>query len=454
MPDYAALLLSDPVLSIAAYELRGISCSVSPRLAQRQTRRTILTFTHPKAEVPEPACLLVSHIPGFLSNLRAAGYSERTLKKKQSVVTAFAKWSQRRRTRLRELNEQDVASFLGRSPERRKTRVRFEKSALRLLLNYLRHGAGVTGSVPSACPSPVDDLVCRYVDYLRKDRGLAENSILVYAPFVRDLLSDQVSKTGSVSVKAFDSAAIRKVLLTRARERSGEYTRLLATSLRSFFRFLFLCGNLDVDLSISVPTVRKCQKPGVPAFLAPDEIDRVLAATDQSTATGRRDYAILLLLARLGLRACEIVTLELNDIRWRSGEIVIRGKGRVIESLPLPADVGAALARYLREDRSVRESRRVFLRVYAPPVGLTGPAAVGHIVRLSLRRAGVQRSGRGAAHLFRHGLGTQMIRKGASLAEISEVLRHRSLNTTAIYAQVSFEALRTVATPWPVRGDR
>jgi len=180
----------------------------------------------------------------------------------------------------------------------------------------------------------------------------------------------------------------------------------------------------------------------------------VLAATDQSTA-GRRDYAILLLLARLGLRAGEIVTLELNDIRWRIGEIVIRGKGRVIESLPLPADVGAALAQYLREDRSIREGRRVFRRVYAPPVGLTGPAAVGHIVRLSLTRAGVQRSGRGAAHLFRHGLGTQMIRKGASLAEISQVLRHRSLNTTAIYAQVSFEALRTVARPWPViRGAR
>jgi site-specific recombinase XerD len=193
----------------------------------------------------------------------------------------------------------------------------------------------------------------------------------------------------------------------------------------------------------------------VPAFLSPEEINRVLAATDRSTATGRRDHAILLLLARLGLRAGEIVTLELDDIRWRSGEIIIRGKGRIIESLPLPADVGEALARYLHEDRSIREGRRVFRRVYAPAVGLTGPAAVGHIVRLALKRAGVQRSGRGAAHLFRHGLATQMIRKGASLAEISEVLRHRSLNTTAVYAQVSFEALRTLARPWPViRGDR
>jgi integrase/recombinase XerD len=415
----------------------------------------LTTITNPKAEAPEPVGLPHSHIALFLAKLRAAGYSERTLKKKRSVADTFVEWSQRNSIGLHQLSEDCITAFLGRSPERHIAREQFERSALRLLLVYLRRDAGVSGPLPSPCPSPVDELVCRYVDYLRKDRGLAENSILVYVPFVRDLLRDQVSSVGDLAVEAFDAATIRSFLLSHVRERSGEYRRLLATSLRSFFRFLFLRGDLAVDLSLCVPTVRKCQKPGVPAFLSPDEIDQVLAATDQSTTTGRRDYAILLLLARLGLRAGEIVTLELNDIRWRIGEIVIRGKGRVIESLPLPADVGAALAQYLREDRSVREGRRVFRRVYAPPVGLTGPAAVGHIVRLSLSRAGVQRSGRGAAHLFRHGLGTQMIRKGASLAEISQVLRHRSLNTTAIYAQVSFEALRTVATPWPViRGAR
>jgi site-specific recombinase XerD len=333
--------------------------------------------------------------------------------------------------------------------------VKFEQSVLRLLLQYLRQNAGVPGQPPSPRPSPVDVLVGRYVNYLRNDRGLAENSILVYAPFIRGLLNEQISKTGGVSIKLFDAATIRGYLLSQARDRSSEYTRLLATALRSFFRFLFLCGDLPADLSISVPTVRKCRKNALPTFLSPQETDRVLAATDQSTDTGRRDYAVLVLLARLGLRAGEIVTLELEDIHWRSSEIVIRGKGRVMESLPLCADVGEALARYLQEDRSVRKSRRVFCRVYAPPIGLAGPAAVGHIVRLALARAGVQRSGRGAAHLFRHGLATQMIRKGASLAEISEVLRHRSLNSTAIYAQVSFEALRTVARPWPVvRGAR
>jgi site-specific recombinase XerD len=170
-----------------------------------------------------------------------------------------------------------------------------------------------------------------------------------------------------------------------------------------------------------------------PSYLSAEQTERVLAAVDRSKSTGRRDYAVLLLLARLGLRAGEVVTLELDDIRWRSGEIVIRGKGRMLDHLPLICDVGEALASYARNDRGVTSSRRVFLRTWAPRIGLTGPAAVGHIVRRALARAGIRRSGRGAAHLSRHGLATKIIRQGASLAEIAEVLRHRSQNTTAIY---------------------
>ena len=290
------------------------------------------------------------------------------------------------------------------------------------------------------------------MDYLRNDRGLAKNSVLVYAPFIRGLLVDQVAKTGRISVDAFDAISIRSFLLECIHGRSGEYARLLATALRSFFRFLFLCGDLPADLSASVPTVCKPHRTVVPTFLSPEQIDRVIAAIDRSTLTGRRDHAVLLLLARLGLRAGEIAFLELDDIHWRTGEIVIRGKGGTVDLLPLLSDIGEALALYIRQDRSIGESRRVFQRVYLPHVGLTGPAAIGHIVRLALARAGVRRSGRGAAHLFRHGLATQMIRSGASLTEISEVLRHRSLNTTAVYTQVSFEALRTVARLWPVIG--
>ncbi len=277
------------------------------------------------------------------------------------------------------------------------------------------------------------------------------NSVLVYAPFIRDFLAAQTTQTGRVSPELFDTLIVRNFILEHTVDRSSEYTRLLCTALRSFFRFLLLCGQTSRDLSNAVPMFRKYRQSVPPAFLSPGEVERVLAATG-STLSGRRDHAILLLLARLGLRGGEVVALELDDIRWRAGEIVVRGKGRMVDHLPLLSDVGEALALYIREDRGVSTSRRVFLRTWAPRSGLTGPAAVGHIVRRALAQVGVLRSGRGAAHLFRHGLATKMIRHGASMSEIAEVLRHRSQNTTAIYAQVSFEALRAVALPWPATG--
>ena len=285
-----------------------------------------------------------------------------------------------------------------------------EKSALRLLLDYLRHGAGVPGPLPSPCPSPVDELVCRYVDYLRKDRGLAENSILVYVPFVRDLLRDQVSRAGGLSVKAFDAATIRSFLLNHVRERSGEYRRLLATSLRSFFRFLFLCGDLTVDLSLSVPTVRKCQKAWHArlSLTRGNRPGRSQRRTSRQPLT-RRDYAILLLLlARLGLRAGEIVTLELNDIRWRSGR---NRHSRQRSRNRVPCRCPPMLAQpwlYTSVKIAVsREGRRVFRRGLRATCRIDGACSSRpRIVRLSLTRArGFQRSGRGAAHLFRHGFG-------------------------------------------------
>jgi site-specific recombinase XerD len=255
----------------------------------------------------------------------------------------------------------------------------------------------------------------------------------VYVPFIRDFLRAQTFHAGCLSQDAVDTLKIRSFLVAHTKGRSDEYARLLATSLRSFFRFLFFAGETARDLSSSIPMVRKYRMSVPPSFLSPEQTERVLAATDRSTSSGRRDYAVLLLLARLGLRAGEVVSLELDDIRWRAGEIVIRGKGRMVDHLPLVCDVGQALAAYVRDDRGISSSRRIFLRTWAPRIGLTGPAAVGHIVRLALTRAGIRRSGRGAAHLFRHGLATKMIRHGASIAEIAEVLRHRSQNTTAIY---------------------
>jgi len=297
-----------------------------------------------------------------------------------------------------------------------------------------------------------DRLLRQYQSYLRRDRGLSEHSVHVYVPYIRDFLATEVKRASRFSPGAFSALIIRQYLVDTTRNRSEEYRRLLAVSLRSFFRFLFIYGHASQDLSSSVPVVRKYRQSVPPFFLSPDEVERALSVIDHSTARGRRDYAVVLLLARLGLRASEVVLLELDDIHWRTGEIVIRGKGGIVEPLPLVSDVGKALAMYIRRDRGISPTRRLFLRHYRPVVGFAGPAAVGHIVRSVLARAGIRRSGRGAAHLFRHGLATKMIRRGATLSEISEVLRHRSQTTTAIYTQVSFEALRSVAQPWPSTG--
>lgn len=391
------------------------------------------------------------HIDAFLAHLRHAGYSEVTLGKKRRVLNAFSRWMRSKSIVLEHLDESDLAEFAKNPQDARASYVQFKLSVLRLHLAYLRVETLVRAPAPNAEPE-VDCIHRQYVEYLRQDRGLTENSVHVYAPFIRDFLASQNDENGRISCRAFDAATLRNYLLIRSKGRSGEYVRLLSVALRSFCRFLFLHGDTVRDHSHFVPTVKRWRQSSVPAFLSPEQEESILAATDRSTATGRRDYAILLLLARLGLRAGEIVALELGDIRWRSGELVIHGKGQMVEHVPLLSDIGEALARYLHEDRGASASRRVFLRMWAPHVGLTGPAAIGHIVRLAFVRAGFRRSCRGAAHLFRHGLATTMIRHGASMAEIAEVLRHRSQDSTAIYAKVSFESLRGVARTWPTTG--
>jgi site-specific recombinase XerD len=395
-------------------------------------------------EGPHPG-LRDTHIDSFLTYLRAQGYAKRTLRKKRSVAASFARWTVRKQLAVNDLNESHLSAFVKRPPFKRRARIKFEMAALRLFLKYLRAETEVP--TPPLNASSADGLKLRYIDYLRKERGLTINSIRVYEPFIRDFLNAQ----GCTSPETLDAQTVQGFLLDSIRNRSSEYARLLATALRSFFRFLYLRGETATNLALSVPTVRKWRQAEITPFLSPDEVESVLSRTDRSTPRGGRDYAILLLLARLGLRAGEIVTLELGDILWRTGEVVIRGKGRIQGRLPLLSDVGEALALYISQNRSTSTSRLVFLRMFAPRVGLTGPAAVGHIVRLAFARAGLRPS-RGAAHLFRHSLATRMIRHGASIAEISEVLRHQSQSSTAIYAKVAFESLRDVARPWPGKG--
>lgn len=389
---------------------------------------------------------LEAYVDSFLEEQRAAGYSPKTLPQRQSIATAFARWADAQTRPELPVGDEHVKTFHARRSVRPTAPEHEQATARRFLAHLWARGA----LPPVQCPvTPADAVAARYVTFLRQDRGFAENSILVYAPCAREFLVYRLAQAGTLALDRLDAETVRTFLLARIKDRSTESSRLLTVALRSLLRFLFLRGETSRDLSAAVPSIRTYHLAGVPALLSLDEVDRVLATPDRSTTRGRSDYAILLLLARLGMRASEVMTLELGDLRWRTAEIVVRGKGPRVDHLPLLADVGRALAAYLRHARGPSPSRRVFLRLIPPRIGLTRPCAIDHIVRLALSRAAIPPGPRHVAHLFRHSLATRMIRHGASIPEIAEVLRHRAQSSTAIYAKVSLQALRTVARSWP-----
>jgi site-specific recombinase XerD len=394
--------------------------------------------------------LNTAHVESFIVSLKASGYALCKLRDKCRITHEFVAWTSEMQIPAREVDESRVTQFLEPQEGRgSKERLAFKHVLLRAFLQYLRSAGVVSDREKSIEETPARRLEREYADYLRDERGLSFRSLLVYLPHVRALLATQVDDAGNVSPESLSAQSVRRFVMDRSRERSGGYALLLAVALRSFLRFLFLRGKTQIDLSFSITRVRTPQGATPHKFLPRTELSRILSTPDLRTATGLRDHAILLLLARLGLRAGEVVALELDDIGWRTGELLVRGKGRVHDRLPLLQDVGAALATYIQSARGKSDCRRVFLRRKAPRVGLGGPSAIDCVVRSAFGRAGVERPPGVAAHVLRHSLATEMIRHGASLAEISEVLRHRSVVATEIYAQVAFEALREVALPWP-----
>jgi site-specific recombinase XerD len=226
----------------------------------------------------------------------------------------------------------------------------------------------------------------------------------------------------------------------------------MATALRSFFRFLRQRGDITNDLAGAIPAMTNWRLTGLPRSLGPEQVEALLDSCDQDTALGQRDYAILLLLARLGLRSGEVVALTLDDLDWDSGTLIVHGKGERQERLPLPEDVGEAVANYLRQSRPHCVTRRVFIRLHAPHRGFSSSVAIDDVVRRALERTGLDPDQKGA-HLLRHSLATRLLGSGASLEQIAQLLRHAHPQTTEIYAKVDLKALRALAQPWPGGGE-
>lgn len=283
--------------------------------------------------------------------------------------------------------------------------------------------------------------------YLLEERGLSESTVPNMSRFVDQFLAAQFPDN-HFEFATLGAPDITEFVTRKASELRPGRTKLLVVALRGFLRYLRYRGQIETDLAACVPAVPGYSLTTLPKSLPPGSVERVLKHCDRSISQGRRDYAIVLLLARLGFRGGEVIALTLDDIDWDLGQITIKGKGGRTDKLPLPADAGAAIAQYLRRDRPRSDSRTLFLRLRPPFCPLGAQSAISTVVKRALKRAGI-RSKRKGAHLFRHTLATGMLQRGASLGEIGEILRHRNANTTRIYAKVDLLALRKLAMVWP-----
>jgi site-specific recombinase XerD len=386
---------------------------------------------------------LAQYLDPYLARIEEEGFSPSSVPSQAYAITRFSKWLQQKHIPLKDVDGATVRAFLNRDPGV----VHYpERATIHRLVVILRD-IGVLQAESEPPLTPVQECVREYRQYLVRQRGLSASSLANYLSFVEQFLGEKFAepKLCFHAMRAADVTAFVKSRLTKL---SPGRAKLLVTGLRAFLRYLLHQGKITVDLSPCVLPVACWSFSEIPKSLPTGVVEQVLAQCSRKTPIGRRNYAILLLLARLGLRAGEVVTLNLEDLDWDSGLIRIRRKGSRWTQLPLPADVGAAIAAYLRSDRPPSSSRRVFLCHRAPARGFTHTITVSSIVRRTLIRAGVD-SARTGAHVLRHTLAVELLRNGASLDEIGDVLGHRSPNTTAIYAKVDLMALRSIALPWP-----
>ncbi len=313
-----------------------------------------------------------------------------------------------------------------------------------LPLEYLRQLGAVPPPAPAHPVGPLEILLADYGRYLSIERGLCDHTVLdAYVPAARLFLSG-LDRPGGLDLARLSAAEVSSFLACECPKRSVSGARDLVSALRSFLRYLHLAGLIPAPLVWAVPSVADVGDRSLPRGLEPAAVRRLLASCDRRRLLGRRDYAILLLMSRLGLRAGEVAAITLDDLDWRAGMLLVHGKGSREDALPLPSDVGEAIVSYLHR-RPRCEHRALFLRVTAPRQGLNR-CTVAWVVRAACDRAGLPRVG---AHRLRHTAATQMLQAGASLPEIGQVLRHREQKTTAIYAKVDDTALRALARPWP-----
>ena len=389
---------------------------------------------------------LAAYGPGFATELVRFGYRTNAVADQLRLMAHLGRWLRTEGLGPQDLKPDICDAFLSSRREMGYT-LWLSRKALVPMLDYLR-GLGVVPPAPSPPRTLRQELLDRYYQYLVTERGLKPTSARGYISLVDPFLRNRETPDGRLGLQNLQAGDVTRFVVTSAPGRAVGSAKLLVCALRSLLNYLHVDGVLRRSLVSAVPSVAGSRYAGLPKGIARDEVQRMLATCDRSKAVGLRDFAVLKMLVRLGLRAGEIVAMELDDVDWRKGEIIVRGKGDRHERLPLPVDVGRAVAAYLRRGRPRTECRRLFMRVRAPHRGLTS-SGVGAIVEGAAKKAGLPAM---RSHRLRHTAATEMLRSGASLADVGQVLRHRSALSTAIYAKVDRLALRQIARPWPGGG--
>ena len=375
--------------------------------------------------------------------MKRLGYRPNAAASQLQLMAHMSRWLEHRQLDPSELTSERVDEFL---VDRRAEgySLWLSRKATEPMLVFLRGLGVVPDPSPSLPDTAADELIEIFKSYLITERGLATATVSSYVSVARLFLFGR-SPIGGVDLVGLTGGEVTGFVLAETSDRSVGSAQFVACGLRAFLRFAYVTGRTATKLDAAVPKIASWRLSGVPRSISHAEVEALLASCDRRTTFGRRDFAALVLMVRLGLRVGEVADLALDDVDWRSGEIIIRGKGNRVERLPLPVDVGEALAGWIRRGRPCCDSRAVFTRVRAPHRQLS-VAGVGAIAKSAALRAGLSGVN---AHRLRHTAATGMLAAGADLTEIGQVLRHTSMLTTAIYAKVDDAALRPLAFPWP-----
>jgi len=398
-------------------------------------------MTKPRPDRSRVSGPLASFADGYCAHLVAQGYSPRSAQFHLQLLAQLSGWMQAEGLDVAGLVPGAVERFWAER-RRRGDVSRITQGRLRPLLGYL-DGLGMLLAAGDVAPTELDRLLEQFCGYLVEERGLVAGSVRLYAGVARRFLTER-SEPLADDLACLSGADVNAFVLRESRRVRPRTAETVVCALRALLRFLHVHGWIATPLATGVPSVPQ-RREDLPRGLPPGQVTRLLASCDRTTKIGCRDYAILMLLARLGLRSGEVAALQLDDVDWRAGEVVIRGKRSRLDRLPLPGDVGEALADYLWRARPRGFGRTVFLRSLAPVDGLSGDG-VSEVVVRACGRAGIAPA---RAHRLRHTIATEMLWHGVGLAEIGQVLRHESLEVTAVYAKVDRSALSRLALAWP-----